>query len=295
MKGGNFARLREDLMILTKARLSLLVVSTAVFGYLIAAKSAGGFSWAILFHVSFGTALAAFGASVYNQLMEIETDAKMDRTSGRPLPAGRFSKILAFVIGWVACAFGIVHLEAMVNTAASFLAGATLLIYLFAYTPLKRRSSFNTIIGAISGAIPPLIGWVGGGGALLSWGTAYLFGLLFFWQLPHFVAINWLYRGDYENGGFVMWSNGDESGNRTAFLLVLFSTAVLVFGALMGFTGIQSAIGVAGGIILGLVMVFLAFRFWKRKSRKAARILFFYTLIYLPVAMAVSYATWSSQ
>lgn len=286
------SRLFEDFMELTKLRLSLLVVSTTAFGYFIATKSLGDFSWVTLIHIIIGTALAAFGSSVYNQLMEVDADAKMSRTLDRPLPSNRIPKPAAFVIGWVLCAFGIIHLGMKVNAMAAVFAGLTLFTYLFLYTPMKRRTSFNTIVGAVSGAIPPLIGWAGGGGHLASWGAVYVFGLLFFWQLPHFVAINWMYREEYEKGGFVMWSNNDESGDRSARLALIFSVAVFIFGVGIVFSGIMLKWAVIAGVILGGGMVYYALRFCKTHERKDARSLFFYTLIYLPLAMIVSYVAW---
>ena len=187
-----WAKLREDVVILTKARLSVLVVLTALFGYLVATKSGEPFSWAIFLHMLFGTTLAAFGAGVFNQLMEVEADALMQRTSDRPLPANRVPKPLAFVLGWLFCAFGLIHLGVKVNIFASAMAALTLITYLFVYTPLKRVSTSNTIVGAVSGAIPPLIGWTAGEGSLLGAGALFLFALLFLWQLPHFAAIRQL-------------------------------------------------------------------------------------------------------
>ncbi len=292
-RGNRPSRFRDDFMALTKFRLSFMVVFTTMFGYLVATKSLGGYSWSTLFHVVFGTVLAAFGSSVYNQLMEVDADSKMSRTSDRPLPSDRLPKPLAFVIGWLLCAFGIIHLGMMVNATAAFLAAATLVTYLFVYTPMKKRSSFNTVVGAVSGAFPPLIGWVGGGGPLLTWGAAYLFGLLFFWQLPHFVAINWMYREEYEKGGFVMWSNNDESGRKSAFLATIFSACVLIFGVGMVFSGIMSMWAALFEFLLGGVMLFLALRFQKSRERSDARTLFFYTLIYLPLAMGLAYVAWT--
>jgi len=291
-KGKLFSRLLDDFMELTKFRLSLMVVITTAFGYLIAAKSQGDFHWGLFFHIILGTTLAALGSSVYNQLMEVDADAKMSRTSDRPLPSRRISKSMAFVIGWVFCSFGIIHLGMMVNATAAFLAAATLVTYLFIYTPMKRRLSFNTVIGAVSGAFPPLIGWAGGGESLMTWGAVYLFGLLFFWQLPHFVAINWMYREEYEKGGFVMWSNHDESGSRSARLAVIFSVCVFLFGVGIVLSGIMSMWAIAAGLVLGGIMIKFALRFYKSRERKDARSLFFYTLIYLPVAMVLSYLAW---
>ncbi len=286
--------LADDFMSLTKARLSILVVFTTAFGYLVATKVSGNFSWMIFIHTIFGTVLAAFGAAVFNQLMEVDADAKMKRTSNRPLPSKRLPRGLAFVIGWLFSAFGIIHLMLKTEPIAGAAAAATLVVYLFIYTPMKRYSSFNTIVGAVSGALPPLIGWAAGGGSMLSIGAAFLFALLFFWQLPHFAAINWMYREEYERGGFVMWSNQDVSGKKTAKIAVFFSICVVAVGVVFGFFSIMATwFAVAGGL-LGFAMLWLALKFLKTTERKDARVLFFYTLLYLPAAMVVSYLAWRS-
>ena len=143
-----------------------------------------------LFHTLLGTAAAAFGASVFNQLMEVKEDARMRRTADRPLPAQRVLPMPAFILGFLLAGFGVIHLAAMVDRGAALLAAITIATYVFFYTPLKRRSSANTLVGAIPGAIPPLIGWVGGGGGMEDPRGWFLFALLFLWQLPHFVSIN---------------------------------------------------------------------------------------------------------
>lgn len=283
----------RDLMVLTKARLSILVVLTAVFGYLVATKTGANFSLSICFHLTFGTILSAFGAAVFNQLMEVEADSLMRRTSDRPLPANRLPKPLAFILGWLLCAFGLIHLGMKVNIVAASMAAATLLTYLFVYTPLKRVSSSNTIVGAISGAFPPLIGWAGGEGDLLSGGALFLFGLLFFWQLPHFAAINWMYREEYARGGFVMWSNDDETGQKTGRIAV--ATAILTVLFIVGFPLFWNGMSLWGAFpnaVLGGALVVLSFRFLRSGERSHARSLFFFTLLFLPAMMIVSYFTW---
>lgn len=282
-------------MVLTKARLSVLVVMTACFGYLLATKGGVTFSWVTLLHTFLGTVLAASGAAVFNQLMEVESDARMRRTSDRPLPAKRLPKPAAFIIGWLLAGFGIVHLGVKVNASASVMAGATLFTYLFIYTPMKRISTANTLVGAVSGALPPLIGWAAGGRSLLDPGSFFLFGLLFFWQLPHFAAINWIYREEYIRGGFKMWSNDDESGSRTARIAVAYSVCLTILAVTFPFvsTGAEKW-GAAGGGLCGVGMVLLSLRFLKTGDRSDARRLFFYTLLYLPAMMLVCYLAWKA-
>ncbi|MEM8952989.1 MAG: heme o synthase [Verrucomicrobiota bacterium] len=280
---------RSDLMVLTKARLSLLVVVTTFFGFLLASR--GSFEWILLVHTLVGTGLTAFGSAVFNQLMEIDSDKRMRRTADRPLPAGRVPASVAFIIGWVLAGFGVVHLALKVNVQASFLAALTLVIYLFVYTPMKRRSSWNTLVGAVAGGVPPVIGWVAGGGGY-GVEAAFLFALLFLWQLPHFLAINWIYREEYVRGGFVMWSNDDASGARTSALALLFSimlTALLAFPYLLGFGG---WISLVGGLLFGALMVWMAWKFRRARDRKSARRLFFYTLMYLPLVFLVLVISW---
>ena len=290
---GSLKGFREDLMALTKARLSLLVVLTTLFGYLVAARTTGDFSWATVLHTLLGTILAAAGSAVFNLLMEVEPDSRMKRTSSRPLPSNRMPKPMAFIMGWLLCAFGIIHLGMKVNFTATSMAAATLLTYLFIYTPMKRTSSFNTIVGGVSGALPPLIGWAAGDQSLWSVGALFLFALLFLWQMPHFAAINWMYREEYTNGGFKMWSNNDETGRKTARIAIFFSVLTFLLGVLFPLlTPIMSWWGAIGGGFLGLWMLWLSVKFLKSGDRKDARTLFFFTLLYLPLMMIVSYFAW---
>ena len=254
---GLLRQVKGDLVALTKARLSLLVVMTACFGYLVATKGQGTFSWATLLHLVFGTALAAAGAAVFNQLMEVEADAKMHRTSDRPLPANRLPKAAAFVLGWLLAAFGLIHLGVMVNVPASLMAAATLITYLFIYTPMKRVSTANTLVGAVSGALPPLIGWAAGTVAadwrvFLDPGSFFLFGLLFFWQLPHFLAIAWMYRADYAQAGFPMLPVIEPDGASTARQAVLWSAALVPLSLVPSALGLTGLVYAVGALALGL-------------------------------------------
>ena len=281
---------RQDLMMLTKARLSTLVVVTTLFGYLLGAKKAGFDGW-LLVHTLIGTILCACAAAVYNQILEIDSDRRMARTADRPLAARRMAPEVAFVLGWILAGLGILHLVMKVNLESSALAAATIAVYIFIYTPLKSRSSTNTLVGAVSGALPPLIGWAAAGQALMSWEALFLFGLLFFWQLPHFLAINWLYREQYEKGGFVMWSNGDVSGKKTATLATMFSVMMLVFMFLPMVFGLATN-NVIGAVICTGILVYLSLQFYRRLDRSSARRLFFATLIYLPVILVNVLISW---
>ena len=284
---------KNDLLLLTKARLSLLVIVTAVVGFIVASKSSqNSTDWWLLFHTVLGCALAAAASSVFNQLMEIDIDAKMSRTSDRPLPAKKIKPAIAFVLGWVFAAIGLVHLAVKVNPLACAFAAATLFVYMFIYTPMKRRSGMNTLVGAVSGALPPLIGWAGAGGEFNSLAPYFIFGLLFLWQLPHFVAINWMYREEYESAGFVMWSNGDIDGARTANLAILFTVAIIVLMGMTSFTDFMSIWATFGLVLISIVKLRYSISFKINPSRDKARSLFLYTLLYLPVSLAIIILGW---
>jgi heme o synthase len=282
--------LRQDLAVLMKVRLNFFVLITTLFGYLLAARG-GSMEWMKLVHTLVGTAAAAFGSAAFNQLMEVDLDARMQRTANRPLPSRRMDPLLAFGIGWVLSAFGIIHLAVMVGHLAAYLTAATLAIYVFVYTPLKRFSSTNTLVGAIPGAIPPVIGWVGAGGAL-GWEAGFLFGLLFLWQLPHFIAINWLCREEYEAAGYRMWSNGDASGRTSGRLSAIFAVVLAAFSLLPAWVGFANVIWTFAGPLLGLLMAGLALRFSRDGERVTARKLFFFTLLYLPAALLLLLVAW---
>lgn len=293
--------LRQDLMVLTKVRLNVFVLITTLFGFILASKSqAQSFSfamidYALLFHTLIGTAAAAFGSAVFNQIMEIEQDKKMGRTQNRPLPAQRMNVSTAFAIGWVLSAFGVIHLGNMVNAPAAYIAAATIAIYVFAYTPMKQQHSSNTLVGAIPGATPPMIGWAAAGGVWYSIESWYLFALLFLWQLPHFVAINWFCREQYEEAGYKMWSNGDVSGKKTARLALIYSAMLAVLAPIACIPGVEMAgwsFGI-GGFIAGAVMCKLSIDFGRIGDRKSSRKLFFFTLLYLPFALGLLTFSWN--
>ncbi len=285
--------LRQDLAVLMKVRLNFFVLITTFFGFILASRGLG-VDWMKLVHTLLGTAAAAFGSAAFNQLMEVDLDARMKRTADRPLPSRRMDPLVAFGVGWILSAIGIIHLAVKVGNLAAYLTAATIAIYVFVYTPLKRVSTVNTLVGAIPGAIPPVIGWVGAGGAP-GWEAWFLFGLLFFWQLPHFIAINWLCREEYESVGYQMWSNGDLNGRKSGLLAAAWSlalAAVSIIPALGGFAGVLWTIT---GPLLALFMMALAVRFARDGERASARRLFLFTLLYLPVALLALAIAWKSR
>ncbi|BDS08138.1 protoheme IX farnesyltransferase [Oceaniferula spumae] len=291
--------LRGDLATLTKVRLNTFVVITTLFGYLLASRYFYGVwlndGW-LLWHTILGTACTAFGSAAFNQLMEIEEDARMKRTADRPLPARRMMPVNAFGIGWGLSAFGIIHLALKVNAASAYLAATALGVYVFLYTPLKRRSSTNTLMGAIPGAIPPMIGWAAvataAGGSWTDGQSWYLFALLFLWQMPHFVAISWLCREEYEEAGYCMWTNGDASGKKTSNIAAGFTILLTALAPLALVLGYANLVWVIGGTLAGVIMLWLCWKFRGAGDRTSARKLFFYTLIYLPVALGLLAIGW---
>jgi protoheme IX farnesyltransferase len=273
-----------------KVRLNFFVLITTFFGFLLASRG-GPFEWMKLLHTILGAAAAAFGSAAFNQLMEVDLDARMKRTADRPLPSRRMDPLVAFGIGWVLSAIGIIHLAVQVGHFAAYLTAATIAIYVFVYTPLKRVSSTNTLVGAVPGAIPPVIGWVGAGGAP-GWEAWFLFGLLFFWQLPHFIAINWLCRDEYESVGYKMWSNGDLTGRKSGILSAVFALMLAAWSLLPALLGFANLLWTLLGPLLALVMMALALRFARDGERTSARRLFLFTLLYLPVALLVLTLAW---
>jgi protoheme IX farnesyltransferase len=204
--------------------------------------------------------------------------------------------LLAFGVGWILSAAGIIHLSVKVGVVPAILAAATVALYVFIYTPLKRRSSLNTLVGAVPGAVPPVIGWTAVEGQSIGAEAWFLFALLFLWQLPHFVAISWLCREEYEQAGYQMWSNGDVTGRRSGLLSAMFSLllAGLPFWPwACGWTpGWQGHVALFGGVLLGLITAALSGRFMRDGERKSFRRLFLFTLLYLPLELGLLAFAW---
>jgi protoheme IX farnesyltransferase len=280
--------LLDDVMELVKARLSLLVLLTTLVGFLIAWR--GPMPWVLLSATLVGTALCAGGAAALNQWMERDIDARMKRTRERPLPAGRMSPRDALLFGLLFSLSGIAILGLFANLRAAFLAFATIAIYIIVYTPMKRMSSLNTIVGAVPGALPPLIGWVAARGSYGLEGGL-LFATLFFWQMPHFLAIAWMFRDDYKAGGCVMLTDGDADGSMTGRQALLYSICLLVISLLPGFLGFNSPLYFCGALLLGLGFSAFAAIFLLRRDRDSARNLFFASILYLPLLLGLLVAT----
>lgn len=274
-----------DLAELVKARLSLLTLATAMAGFALGVKDS--WNWLLLAATLGGTALCAGGAAALNQWWEREHDGLMKRTRQRPLPAGRMAASDALVAGLVLSVSGVLCLTLFANPLAASLAAATIVFYILVYTPLKRVTTLNTIIGAVPGALPPLIGWTAARGSINAEGLT-LFAILFLWQMPHFLAIAWLYRGDYAQAGFKMLSEGDESGALTGRQAVVYSLALLVVSLLPSVFFGYSAVYFYGALVLGIFFTVLAGRFAASGgSVPAAKALFLGSIAYLPLLLGL--------
>jgi protoheme IX farnesyltransferase len=276
-------RFMSDFAELVKARLTLLVLLTTAVGYHLGAD--GPINPSGLFHAVFGTALAAAGAAALNQWWERRLDALMHRTKTRPIPAGRMLPRDALALGCLLSLTGVVYLTILSNRLSAALAAATIIIYIFAYTPLKRVSTFNTLVGAIPGALPPMVGWTAASGRLDP-GAWSLFAILFFWQLPHFFAIAWMYREDYARAGFEMVSKGDNTGARSASQSVLFCFLLLFISGAPAFLKVVGSSYLAIELVLNGLFIFVAMRFLRTQQTADARRLFLTSIIYLPLLLA---------
>ena len=268
-----------DWLELTKPRITLLVVFTALVGF-VTASSASPWS-GLLTAALLGTGLVAAGASAINMVMERDTDALMHRTRSRPIPAGRIRPSDARWFGALLTVSGLAILAGLCNPLASLVAFATWASYLFLYTPLKRRTHLSTLVGAVPGALPPVIGWAAASESLDP-GAFILFAILFLWQIPHFLAIAWLYREDYERGGFPLLPVIDREGRLTGRQAVLHSVALLVVSLAPVAAGLGGALYLAGALVLGIALTLSALRLAITRNRPAARALFLASVLYLP-------------
>lgn len=272
---------------LAKARLALMVVLTALVGYVVAARGAARLDvllWAVV-----GTALTAFGANILNQCWEMERDRRMERTRGRPLPAGRILRPRAIRWGLASCIIGLAVLAAGTNLPTAALALFVILLYMPVYTYLKTTTPLNTVVGAVCGAIPPMMGWTAATGRLDA-GAWVLGGILFLWQIPHFLALAWMYRDDYARGGFRMVPSVDRSGSLTGRLALLYAVGLLPVSALVTWLGVSGRSFLVASQLLGGLVVVLAVGFLVRRSQPAARNLFLASILYLPLLLGVMVA-----
>jgi protoheme IX farnesyltransferase len=273
-----------DFAVLTKARLSLMVVFTTAIGYVVGAAGRP-IGWGLLFAV-LGTSLAAASAGALNQWMEADVDRLMERTRNRPLPAGRMRPVQALWVGIALGVLGVGELLLTLPRMAAWLALATIGVYLVLYTPLKRKSAWCTYVGAVSGAIPPVIGW-SAAEPTEAWGGWVLFGILFLWQIPHFLAIAWMYRDEYRGAGFVMIKSDDEDGFVTALQAFCFALALAAVTFIPAWIGQASTLYRGGAVLLNLLFCGSALVFLLERSRVSARRLFFMSITFLPVLLGL--------
>jgi len=269
---------------LTKARLSLLVLMTTAVGFVMASQRS--IDWWLLLWTVLGTALAAGAAGAINQLMEVRRDLLMHRTRSRPLPSGSMSRAHGVIAATVMGVGGVTILATLVNLQAAALSLATIVIYAAIYTPMKPRSTLNTLVGAICGALPPMIGWVAATGRL-DVGAWLLGAVLFVWQIPHFLALAWLYREDYQRGGFAMLPVIDPTGAITCQVVVVTSLTLLPLGLLLAILGVAGVVYALGSLLLGLWMVILSVRLYLNRTHANARGVFLASITYLPLLLSL--------
>jgi len=286
--------LARDYAELTKLRVTSLVVMTAWCGYYFGAARSGisSISWGLV-QALVGVALVAGGAAALNEVMEFDIDARMRRTAGRPLPTGRMSRMHATIAGLGMILGGALFLGLVMNALTGWLSLATAVVYLAAYTPLKKVHPICTFVGAFPGAMPGVLGWTAARGRL-EWGAAVMFAIVFFWQFPHFFSIAWLYREDYAAGAIRMLPVVEQNGRSTARQIVAYSIGLIpvtLAPTLLGMAGkVYFVVALAMGLALlyvGLRLAFLDAPITAAVSKQRARQLLQATVFYLPVLFIV--------
>jgi len=270
----------KDYIALTKPRVTWLILMSTGVGYFFGA--ANGWHFLALLHTIIGTGLIASGTAALNQWYEREADGKMKRTRNRPLPAGRLDSNRALVFAILISVAGFLELWLGANALTALLGLFTLLTYLFVYTPLKQRSPHSTTIGAIPGAMPPLIGYAAAAGKL-TWEAWVLFAILFVWQFPHFYAIAWMYREDYERAGIRMLPVVEPDGVSTARQILLYSLALIPISLIPKFLSMTGNVYLFGALVLGMLFVYAGLRIRTERTRQQARRVLLASVVYLPV------------
>jgi heme o synthase len=268
---------------LTKPRMNFLVVITTMVGFYMAAQF--GIDWLLLVHTLLGTALTAAGASVLNQYVERDIDKLVPRTMNRPVPGGRVSPLEALIYGVALGSAGVVYLAVTVNLLTSLLGAVTLGTYVLLYTPMKRWTTLNTVIGAVPGAIPPMMGFTAAQGALSPDALA-VFGILFFWQMPHFLAIAILYKDDYAKGGLKMLPVVDRDLSVTSRQILLYGVALIPASLAPVQLGMAGAMYFTCAVLLGCAFLSFGVSCATTRTRADARKLFFASIVYLPLLLA---------
>lgn len=278
----------NDLLVLTKVRLNSLVVFTTAGGYYMGAQ--GPISPLLMLNACVGTALVASGAAAFNQIHERDVDRLMERTRNRPMVQGRLSIGRANQWAYGLSALGVLMLWFGANPLAAALALATLLLYVWVYTPMKTRSSLATVVGAVPGALPPMIGWAASRGSaeFVSWT---LFAIMFLWQLPHFLAIAWMYRDDYARAKMPMLPVIDADGAMTGRQAVMYAGALVPMSVMPMIFGLAGRAYGIGALVLGITLAVVAVVFAMHRSRENARTLFLASIAYLPLLLILMAAS----
>ena len=276
---------------MTKPDITFLVLISTLLGYFLGIQFLGESILGnplVLIHLIVGSFLSSSGVAILNEYIERDQDAKMNRTSKRPLPSGRITPKSALIFGITISIMGILELAFLVNFYSSILSFFTIVFYLFVYTPMKQKTPWNTLVGAIPGALPPVGGWLAATGNITGQAFA-VFGILFFWQIPHFFSIAWLYKSDYKKAGFKMFMSDTNDQFRSNILMVGFCVFTLVFSLLLFPPPIVSMtlICISATIIMGLLYVFAAFNMAMKHCEKNARRLLFVSIIYIPVILII--------
>ena len=279
----NISKIR-DYISLTKPRLLSSVLFSTVVGYILPVDSAGNVF--PLLYLLLGTAMVGAGAHTLNQWMELVPDSKMNRTKNRPLPMGSLSRNGALVFGIVISIIGTTTLWLSLNALTAALGLLTLFSYILVYTPLKKRTIANTWFGGITGALPPVMGWTAAKGTL-DWEVLPIFALLYFWQLPHFFAIAWIYRDDYRRSGFKMLSLEDPTGKRTSVQMVFYGGLLFISSTAIFIIGQGSIVYLLSAVLLGLGFLAMISLFFRNSSGENARKVFLASIIYLPVLSSI--------
>ena len=276
---------------LTKPDITFLILISTFLGYFLGVQFIGGNIFGnpmVLLHLLIGSILSSSGVAILNEYIERDQDAKMNRTCKRPLPSGRISPNRALFFGIVVSVVGVLELALLVNLYSGILSFFTITFYLFVYTPMKQKTPWNTLVGSIPGALPPVGGWLAATGDISSHALA-VFGILFFWQIPHFFSIAWLYRTDYKKAGFKMFMSDTNDQFRSNIIMVGFCILTLVFSLLLFPPPIGSItlIFISAAIIMGLLYVFAALKMAFKHSIKNERRLLFVSIIYIPVILII--------
>ncbi len=269
---------------LTKPRMNALVIVTTLIGFVMVAGTP--INWMLLLWTMIGTTICASGAGVLNQWLERRWDAIMPRTVNRPLPTGLIHPFEALSFGIILSIAGVLILALTVNALTSVLGAVTILWYLAIYTPLKRVTTLNTLIGAIPGAIPPLMGFTAASGEI-GWLAISVFAILVFWQIPHFFAIATMYRDDYALAGYRMMPVLDTNLSRTSANVIVFTLLLIAASLLPTILGATGYLHSIAAIVLGAWFLYCGGNFWRRRDRQSARKLFFASIIYLPLLLTV--------